>query len=43
MSNIGNCKDDEGNSIIAPLEFDQEMLVDKKIIKFAARVKDINR
>lgn len=36
-------KDENGDSILKPLEFDQDMLADRKCIKFAARVKDIDR
>jgi hypothetical protein len=31
------------DSIFPPLEIDENMLLDKKVIKFAARVKDIDR
>lgn len=36
-------KDEEGNSILPALQFDEDMLVDRRVIKFAARVKDVNR
>jgi hypothetical protein len=29
--------------ILPPLEIDEELIFDKKVIKYAARVKDINR
>ena len=43
LSHLHSEKDDEGNSILPELSFDRELLVDKKFIKFAPRVRDINR
>lgn len=42
-SHIDNLHDENGDSILKPLEIDVDMLVDRKCIKFAARVKDIDR
>jgi len=36
-------QDDDDASYIPPLDIDKNMIVDKRIIKFAPRVKDINR
>ena len=43
ISHLNSEKDSEGNSVYPALSIDQDMLVDKKHIKFAPRVKDINR
>jgi hypothetical protein len=36
-------KDEEGNSILPKFEFDENLLADRRAIKYAPRVKDINR
>lgn len=43
ISHLNSAKDEERNSILPALSFDEELLVDRKYIKFAPRVKDINR
>ena len=35
--------DENGEQILPPLDIDRNMLLDKKVIKFNARVKDIDR
>ena len=42
-SHIDCPEDEDGNPILPPLEIDHKMMVDRRCIKFAARVKDINR
>ena len=39
---MGTIEDGE-EPVLPPLEIDRNMLYDKKVIKYAARVKDINR
>lgn len=38
-----NLADDSQQDVHPPLDIDRNMIVDKRVIKYAARVKDINR
>lgn len=39
----GSDKNEDEEPILPPLEIDENMIFEKKVIKYAARVKDVNR
>lgn len=43
QNELSQQQDAEGEPIFPPLDIDENMIIDRKAIKFAARVKDINR
>eukprot|EP00349_Pseudokeronopsis_sp_Brazil_P010486 CAMPEP_0202980434 /NCGR_PEP_ID=MMETSP1396-20130829/86366_1 /ASSEMBLY_ACC=CAM_ASM_000872 /TAXON_ID= /ORGANISM="Pseudokeronopsis sp., Strain Brazil" /LENGTH=115 /DNA_ID=CAMNT_0049720417 /DNA_START=277 /DNA_END=624 /DNA_ORIENTATION=+ len=39
----GDPRDSQGEPILPPLDIDEQMIRERRVVKFAARVKDVNR